>query len=119
MKPLLALLLCTFFVGCRTNVTPEAQVDDLKITTSIKTKLAGDMGLKTVPNIDVTSVNGIVTLAGTVDSAAGKDQAETIAKSVPQVVKVINNLQVVPKPTTSSLVLDSWLFAFHFANEAA
>ena|SRR5215475_9122383 len=119
MKPLLALLLCTFFVGCRTNVSPEAQVDDLKITASVKTKLASELGLKTVPNIDVTSVNGIVTLAGTVDSAAAKDQAETIAKSVPQVVRVVNNLQVIAKPTTSSRVSDRWLFAFHPANEPA
>jgi hypothetical protein len=119
MKPLLAFLLCTFFVGCRTNVSPEAQVDDLKITASVKTKLASDMGLKTVPNIDVTSVNGIVTLAGTVDSAAAKDHAETIAKSVPQVAKVINNLQVIAKPTTSSLLSGRGLFTLHFANEPA
>jgi len=104
MKPLLAILLCTFFVGCRTNVSPEAQVDDLKITASVKTKLAGEMGLKTVPNIDVTSVNGVVTLSGSVDSAAAKDRAETIAKAIPQVVKVVNNLQVVAKPTTTSQV---------------
>ncbi len=103
MKPLLAILLCAFFVGCRTNETPEAQVDDLKITASVKTKLASDMGIKTVTNIDVSSVNGIVTLSGTVDNSAAKDQAESIAKSTPQVSKVINNLQVVAKPTTSSV----------------
>ena len=114
MKPLLAVLLCTFFVGCRTNESPEAQVDDLKITASVKSKLASDLGLKTVPNIDVSSVNGIVTLSGTVDSAAAKDHAEIIAKSVPQVAKVVNNLQVVAKPATTSrmqLLVGSGLLA--------
>ena len=118
MKPLLAILLCTFFVGCRTNVTPEAQVDDLKITASLKAKLASDVGIKTVTNIDVSSVNGVVTLSGTVDSSAAKDNAGAIAKSVPQVVKVINNLQVVAKPTTSRAPLHR-LFAFQSPGEAA
>src|SRR5215471_16458036 len=118
MKPLLAILLCMFFVGCRTNVTPEAQVDDLKITASVKTKLASDVGIKTVTNIDVSSVNGVVTLSGTVDSTGAKDTAESIAKAVPQVVKVVNNLQVVAKPTTSRAPLHR-LFAFQSPHKAA
>jgi BON domain-containing protein len=100
MRPLaLALVLfCAALSGCRTNESPEAQVNDLEITASVKSKLASDVGLSTVPNIDVNSTNGVVTLSGQVNSAAMKEQAETIAKSVPHVAKVVNNLQVTAAP---------------------
>ena len=45
-------------------------------------------------NIAVNSTNGIVTLSGQVDTADIKAKAEATAKSVPKVVRVINNLQV-------------------------
>jgi osmotically-inducible protein OsmY len=81
-------------VACRTNESPERQVDDAQITAAIKSKLAADVGLSTVTNISVNSTNGVVTLAGQVDSEAVKVKAEAAAKSVPKVVRVINNLQV-------------------------
>src|SRR3984957_11959081 len=83
--------------GCRTNETPEAQVNDMEITASVKSKLASDVGLSTVPNIAVNSTNGVVTLSGAVDSAGTKARAEAIARSVPNVVRVVDNLQVAPK----------------------
>lgn len=91
-------LFAALLAGCRTNQSPEAQVNDLKIVAQLKTKLASDIGPATVANISVNSTNGIVTLAGQVDTAAAKAQAETDARAVPQVVSVINNLQVAPKP---------------------
>jgi hypothetical protein len=78
-------------VACRTNESPEARVDDAQITAQIKSRLASDVGLSTATNISVNSTNGIVTLAGQ-DEA--KEQAEAAAKSVPKVVRVIDNLQV-------------------------
>ncbi len=84
--------------GCRTNETPAAQVDDLQITASIKSKLAADVGLSTVPDIAVNSTNGVVTLSGAVDSAETKAKAEAIAHSVPKVTRVVDNLQISPKP---------------------
>lgn len=87
-------LACILLPGCRTNESPEAQVTDMQITASVKSKLATDLGLKTVPNIDVNVTNGVVTLSGQVDSAASKAAAETIAKGVPHVVRVMNSLQV-------------------------
>jgi hypothetical protein len=89
-------------LGCRTNESPERQVDDVQITAEVKSKLAADVGLSTVTNISVNSTNGVVTLAGQVDSAEIKAKAEAAAKSVPKVVRVIDNLQVassaVPRP---------------------
>jgi osmotically-inducible protein OsmY len=94
MRLLLPLLACALLVGCRTNESPEQQVNDLKIATQVKAKLASDLGLSTVPNISVNSTNGVVTLAGQVDSAAIKAKAETITQSVPMVKRVVDNIQV-------------------------
>jgi len=96
---LLALTLSgALLTGCRTNETPAAQVDDVEITANIKSKLASEVGLSTVPDIAVNSTNGVVTLSGAVNSAATKEKAEAIARSVPKVVRVVDNLQIAPKP---------------------
>jgi hyperosmotically inducible protein len=96
---LLALTLtCAVLPSCRTNETPEAQVDDVEITANVKSKLASDIGLSTLPDVSVNSTNGVVTLSGAVDSAGTKAKAETIARSVPKVVRVVDNLQIAPKP---------------------
>jgi osmotically-inducible protein OsmY len=99
MRILLPLaLLFAFLVGCRTNESPEAQVDDLQITAQAKSKLASEVGASTVTNISVDSTNGVVTLAGQVDSGDVKAKAEAVVKAVPKVVRVVNNLQVTVKP---------------------
>jgi hyperosmotically inducible protein len=85
-------------VACRTNESPEQQVNDAAITTQIKSKLASDVGLSTVPNVSVNSTNGLVTLSGQVDGADTKAKIEAIAKSVPKVSRVVDNLQVAAKP---------------------
>jgi len=85
-------------IACRTNESPEAQVDDLEITAQIKSKLASDIGPSSVTNISVNSTNGVVTLSGQVDSADLKTKAVAAAKSVPKVVRVVDSLQVVTKP---------------------
>jgi osmotically-inducible protein OsmY len=99
MKALLLLTLgCTLLISCRTNETPRAQVDDLQIMAQAKSKLVSDVGLSSVTDISVNSTNGVVTLSGQVDSAAVKEKAEATVKSVPKVVRVVNSLQVAPKP---------------------
>jgi len=81
-------------VACRTNESPEKQVDDVEITAHVKSKLAAEVGVSTVTNISVNSTNGVVTLAGQVYSEATKANVEAAAKSVPKVVRVIDNLKV-------------------------
>lgn len=93
-------LICTL-AGCRTNETPREQVNDLEITANIKSKLASDVGLSTVPDVAVNSTEGVVTLSGSVDSAETKSRVESIARGVPKVVRVVDNLQVAPKPSGS------------------
>ena len=97
MKALaLSLALACALAGCRTDETPRQQVNDLEITANIKSKLASDVGLSTVPDVSVNSTNGIVTLSGSVVSAEAKSHVEAIARSVPKVVRVVDNIQVAP-----------------------
>lgn len=98
MKALLVLTVSALLIGCRTNESPEQQVNDLEITATVKSKLASDVGVSTVPNISVNSTNGVVTLSGQVDTADTKAKAETIARTVPKVRRVVDNLQVAGTP---------------------
>jgi hypothetical protein len=91
------IIVCAVLFGCRTNESPESQVDDLQITAEVKSKLASDVGLSSISNISVNSTNGVVTLSGQVDSAETKSKAEAIAKSIRKVVRVVDNLQVAAK----------------------
>ena len=77
-----SMLLCALLLRCRTNESPEGQVDDLQITAQVKSKLASDIGISSVTNISVNSTNGVVTLSGQVDSIDVKTKAEAAAKSV-------------------------------------
>ncbi len=103
MKPLLVIVACAFLMSCRTNESPEAQVNDLEITATVKSKLASDVGLSTVPNISVNSTNGVVTLSGQVDTAAQKEKAASLASAVPHVVKVVNNIQITATPGSAGI----------------
>ena len=98
MKILLMVVMCALILGCRTNESPEDQVDDLQITAQVKSKLASNVGLSSVSNVSVNSTNGVVTLSGQVDSVDAKTKAEAVAQSVPKVVRVVDNLQVATKP---------------------
>jgi len=101
MRAILLVLLCTLLLGCRTNESPEGQVDDLQITAQVKSKLASDIGISSVTNISVNSTNGVVTLSGQVNSPDVRAKAVVAAKSVPKVVSVVDTLQVTPKTAES------------------
>jgi hypothetical protein len=68
-------------------------IDDTKITTEIKAKLAADK-LSTLTRIDVTTDNGIVTLTGVVDEAERRARAAQIAAGVGGVKGIVNNIHV-------------------------
>jgi hypothetical protein len=90
MKFIPALAILFSLVACRTNESPEAQVDDLQITTEVKAKLASDIGVSSVTNISV-------------NSSDIKTKAAAIARALPKVTRVVDNLQVVVKPTSELL----------------
>ena len=87
--------------GCTTTQSPHRQVDDLKITAEVKSKLASDLRVSSLANIDVNTTNGVVTLSGQVENQETKTDAEAVALKVAGVVQVNNNLQVEIPPRAS------------------
>lgn len=67
--------------------------DDAAITIKVKAELVGDKSVK-ARNIDVDTVAGEVVLSGYVDSQQEANRAGVLAKSVPGVVRVKNELRV-------------------------
>ena len=81
--------------GCQalTGETLGEHIDDTTITTTVKTRLAGEKGT-TLTRVQVDTDRGVVQLSGVVDSAADKSRAEQITRGVGGVKGVKNNLQV-------------------------
>src|SRR6476646_5341397 len=88
------LLMLAGLAACKTTSSPRRQVDDGAIKASVKAKLAADVRLSTLTNIEVNSTDGVVTLAGKVRSDEERRMAGDVTRSVDGVVKVNNNLQV-------------------------
>ncbi len=94
----LVLIALLAAVGCRTNETPETQLNDAQIMGAVKTKLVEGIGAATVTNISVNVTNGVVSLAGAVHTPEEKSKAVSIAQAVPKVKQVNDNLQISPGP---------------------
>lgn len=71
-------------------------IDDAWITSKIKTDFVNEDTLKG-SDINVDTNDHVVTLKGTVASAAGKARAEDIAKKTKGVHRVVNTLTIGPK----------------------
>ena|SRR6185436_815232 len=90
------LVLAMLAPACRTTQAPERQVQDVTITSKVKSKLASDVRMGTLTNVDVNTTNGVVTLAGEVHNEDEKRAVEEVTRKVPGVVQVSNNLQIAP-----------------------
>lgn len=66
---------------------------DAGITTKVKSKLAADDTVKAY-QIDVDTRDKVVTLSGSVDSQAAKDQAVALARGTEGVADVVDNITV-------------------------
>lgn len=66
-------------------------INDAEITTKVKAAIFAEPGLKTL-QISVDTVNGVVTLTGSVDSQANSDTAKSLAGAVAGVHRVENQL---------------------------
>jgi len=71
------------------------KADDAAITASISAEFAKDADLSAI-RIDVDTTNGNVTLNGPAPTAAARDKATTLAKSIKGVASVSNKLIVKP-----------------------
>lgn len=66
-------------------------INDTEITAKVKAAIFAEPGLKTL-QISVDTVNGVVTLTGSVDSQANSDRAKALAGAVAGVSRVENRL---------------------------
>jgi len=78
------------------NAAPAPSPQDVAIENHFKAKLASEHSLKS-QNIEYTATNGTLTLKGSVKTAAQKKKAESLAKKLPNVQNVVNDLEVLPK----------------------
>jgi osmotically-inducible protein OsmY len=69
-------------------------VDDTVITTTVKAELAKDVRLATLTSIEVSTTQGVVTLAGKVHNSEEKAMVEQKVRGVNGVVTVNNELQI-------------------------
>lgn len=68
-------------------------LDDAQITTKVKAAIFAEPGLKSL-QIAVDTVNGVVTLSGSVDTQANRDRTQSLAGAVSGVNKVTNQLVI-------------------------
>jgi hypothetical protein len=87
LRPALVLLL-VLFTAC---AHPKA--DDFTISTKVKIELLSDRDLGAM-RLDASTLNGVVTLSGTVRSQADVDRAVAAAKHVPGVREVKSELKI-------------------------
>ena len=90
----LTLVALLGLAACKTTTSAGRQVDDAGIKTAVKAKLAADVRLSTLTNVDVNSTNGTVTLSGMVKTADEKRMAGDVARTIDGVVRVNNELQI-------------------------
>ncbi|HUL20729.1 MAG TPA: BON domain-containing protein [Thermodesulfobacteriota bacterium] len=94
---LVLLMLIASFAACASTRTRESTgeyVDDSVITTQVKSLFAKDDFFKTFHQISVETYKGTVQLSGFVNSQEAADKAGQLAKSVPGVKSVKNDLIV-------------------------
>jgi osmotically-inducible protein OsmY len=100
------LLLFTAFVlalavaGAAWGAVPD-QLNDQAITDAIEDEISTDL-LVPLVKVDVTTVEGVVTLNGFVNTLQTKQRAARIAESVKGVRSVVNNLTVDPYPSVTA-----------------
>ncbi len=70
------------------------KMEDSAITFRVSNQIDFNEDVSKSAEINVTTVNGIVLLSGSVATAQGKSWCEEVAKSHPKVQKVINELKV-------------------------
>lgn len=90
------LLSIAAFPGCKRETverTPAEQQEDQKLAEQVKSTFATSSSFK-FPDVQVAAFRGTVQLSGFVVSADQKDAAETLAKSVPGVQAVENEISL-------------------------
>jgi len=88
-----ALVLATAGCHATSGKTAGESVDDVTITTKVKSKLAGER-FSTLTKIDVDTNRGTVYLTGNVPDENTRQRAAVLAGEVSGVKEVVNNLKL-------------------------
>ncbi|MES2204736.1 MAG: BON domain-containing protein [Pseudomonadota bacterium] len=91
--------------------TAKESADDKAITEKIEDRLNDNAEIESSGHIVVATFNGVVLLAGDVPTQTLQEQVSTIAKTVPGIVKLYNQVVVSGKPSTLSRMNDSYITA--------
>jgi osmotically-inducible protein OsmY len=86
-----------------------AQIDDETIEIKANSALAQESRLKGHATISVTSFNGIVLLTGTAPDGELRDLALAQARTVPNVRRVVNEIQIGAPASSGQRGADTWL----------
>ena len=95
-----SIILSAALVACAPTQTSRAtgeMIDDVTLTTKVKTEIAQTQGLRDAAEINVDTYRGVVSLAGFVNSEEEGRAAAQAATKVQGVTRVRNNLIVKPQ----------------------
>ena len=103
MKIIAAAVGLAALVGCSSDPNRSAgrALDDRLVSSKINSGLK-DSPVYKFPQVRVSTYNGIVQLSGFVHSDQQKAAAANLAKNVPGVTQVINNISVLPAEAIGS-----------------
>lgn len=89
----LAAVLSLLIVSCASTRSAGEQMSDAGLTSRVKTRLAADPEVNPL-NVDVDSEDGIVTLRGTVNDDATREEIEELTRRTDGVRSVVNDITV-------------------------
>jgi osmotically-inducible protein OsmY len=110
---------CIFVVGAAAGAaaiavvydhrTLELSIQDTQTANKISNKIRAVPALRNECHIEVTAFNGVILLTGETPTAAWRAQAEEIAKSVPNVSRVYNQITIQGPTSSLTRTSDSWI----------
>ncbi|MBN6076378.1 divisome-associated lipoprotein YraP [Aggregatibacter actinomycetemcomitans] len=89
--------------------TVGTQIDDETLETRVDSAIRKDQQLKSEARISVTSYSGRVLLTGQVPNESLREVATNLAKGVPNVNDVYNEVRVGPKVNFTQISKDGWI----------
>jgi len=114
-----ALQGCIFVAGAAAGATAiavvydhrtiENTIQDTDIANKVLTQIRQVPALHTESHIEVTVFNRVVLLSGQTPNGAWKQQAENVAKTVPGVTRVYNQITVQGPSSSLIRTSDSWI----------
>lgn len=92
-----ALFLAVAATACTTTRPVGQQLDDNTITMRVESRLTADSGVNPT-NVDVDTLDGVVSLRGEVETEEARTTAERLARETDGVVAVRNEIRVQGEP---------------------